>query len=173
METAQRKSLLLYIDLQFTLVFKKASSSPIQLFQQTVRFVSVTQTQPESCTSHVISLASSVLGRKSRKVRSWSRLNFSRWTCLNPSAAPPIVHSSAYFHSPLHVGDLLIIHLKPRLLSTSSFEVASEVLLEDQAVATARLRHVAINPSSRERCRLPEGIERWLEASSVGNIQPL
>ena len=90
-----------------------------------------------------------------------------------PSAALPIVHSSAYFHSPLHVGDLLIIHLKPRLLSTSSFEVASEVLLEDQAVATARLRHVAINPSSRERCRLPEGIERWLEASSVGNIQPL
>ena len=36
-----------------------------------------------------------------------------------------------------------------------------------------RLRHVAIDPGSRQRCGLPDGIERWLEASSLGRIQPL
>ena len=43
----------------------------------------------------------------------------------------------------------------------------------DREVASGCLRHAAINAESRRRCALPEPIDRWLEASAVGQIQPL
>ena len=92
---------------------------------------------------------------------------------LTPEVALPIVHCHAYFHAPLQVGDALTIRLSPQRLDRGSFEVISAVLLEDQQVASGCLRHVAIHPESRQRCGLPDGIERWLEASSLGRIQPL
>ena len=90
-----------------------------------------------------------------------------------PAVALPIVHCHADFRAPLHVGDALNIRLSPQRLDRGSFEVISTVLLADQLVASGCLRHVAIDPSSRQRCGLPDGIERWLEASSLGRIQPL
>ena len=90
-----------------------------------------------------------------------------------PSVALPIVHCHADFRAPLQVGDALTIRLSPQRLDRGSFEVISAVLLEDQQVASGCLRHVAIDTGSRQRCGLPDGIERWLEASSLGRIQPL
>ena len=87
--------------------------------------------------------------------------------------ALPIVHCHADFRAPLQVGDALIIRLSPQRLDRGSFEVISAVLLEDQRVASGCLRHVAIDATSRRRCGLPDGIERWLEASSLGQINPL
>ena len=49
----------------------------------------------------------------------------------------------------------------------------SQVLLEEQLVALGCLRHIAIDANTRRRCALPDGVERWLEASSLGRIQPL
>jgi 1,4-dihydroxy-2-naphthoyl-CoA hydrolase len=47
------------------------------------------------------------------------------------------------------------------------------VLLEEQLVAQGCLHHVAIDAQTRHRCALPDGVDRWLEASSLGRIQPL
>ena len=74
---------------------------------------------------------------------------------------------------PMQVGDKLLIRLEPERLDPSSFAVNSQVLLEEQLVAKGCLRHVAIDAQTRRRCALPDGVDRWLEASSLGRIQPL
>ena len=38
-------------------------------------------------------------------------------------------------------------------------------LLNEQLVASGCLRHVAIDAHTRRRCALPDGVDRWLEAS--------
>ena len=65
------------------------------------------------------------------------------------------------------------IVLEPKRLDRGSFEVVSRFLLEDREVARGCLRHVAIDTSSRRRCVLPDGLDRWLEASCLGQINPL
>ena len=85
----------------------------------------------------------------------------------------PIVHCHAVFRAPIKVGDQLLIRLNPERLDPCSFEVNSQVVLEDQVVARGCLRHVAIDAKTRRRCALPDGVDRWLEASSLGRIQPL
>jgi 1,4-dihydroxy-2-naphthoyl-CoA hydrolase len=63
----------------------------------------------------------------------------------SPAVALPVVHCQADFLAPLVVGDPLAIQLEPRRL----------------------------NPS-RRRCPLPPAINRWLEASAIGQgIQPV
>ena len=90
-----------------------------------------------------------------------------------PSVALPIVHCPADFRAPVQLGDKLLIRLEPERLDPSSFVVNSKVLLEEQLVASGCLRHVAIDTHTRRRCALPDGVDRWLEASSLGRIQPL
>jgi len=90
-----------------------------------------------------------------------------------PGIALPIIHCHADFRAPLKIGDHLLIRLEPRKLDIGCFEVISRLLLQDREVASGCLRHVAINAESRRRCALPEPIDRWLEASAVGQIQPL
>ena len=90
-----------------------------------------------------------------------------------PSVALPIVHCHADFHAPLKVGDDLLIHLRPIRLDPGSFEVKSHLVLADKEVACGCLRHVAIDIRTRHRCGLPDGLERWLEASSLGQIHNL
>ena len=90
-----------------------------------------------------------------------------------PSIALPIVHCDANFKAPLLMGDALTIRLEPQRLDLGSFEVVSHILRNEQDVAGGCIRHVAIDATSRRRCELPDDIERWLEASSLGKIQPL
>jgi len=85
----------------------------------------------------------------------------------------PIVHCQANFRAPVQVGDKLLIRLEPERLDPSSFVVNSQVLLGEQLVASGCLHHVAIDAITRRRCALPDGVDRWLEASSLGHIQPL
>ena len=90
-----------------------------------------------------------------------------------PGIALPIIHCHADFRAPLKIGDHLLIRLEPRKLDIGCFEVISRLLLEGREVASGCLRHSAINAETRRRCALPEPIDRWLEASAVGQIQPL
>ena len=48
-----------------------------------------------------------------------------------------------------------------------------DLKIDEQLVAQGCLRHVAIDAQTRRRCALPDGVDRWLEASSLGRIQPL
>ena len=90
-----------------------------------------------------------------------------------PSVALPIVHCHADFRAPMHVGDAAVIHLQPKRIDPGCFEVISQIHLGDQPVASGGLQHIAIDAMTRKRCNLPEAIERWIEASTLGQIQPL
>ena len=87
-----------------------------------------------------------------------------------PSVAVPLVHCSADFRRPLHCGDALQIILSPRTIG-GGFEVAYELRRGAgpsgaEIVATAVLRHRAIDVVSRRPCPLPPALERWLQASA-------
>ncbi|QNI98614.1 thioesterase family protein [Synechococcus sp. RS9902] len=90
-----------------------------------------------------------------------------------PGIALPIVHCDAEFRAPLQMGDVVLIQLEPKRLDRGSFEVVSRYLLGENEVARGCLRHVAIDAASRRRCPLPDGLERWLEESGLGQINPL
>ena len=87
--------------------------------------------------------------------------------------ALPIVHCNADYFRPLVCGDPITIRLQPVRLDPGSFEVRYSFSSSDQAVAQGLTRHLAIENPSRRRCTLPTAINRWLEASNLGGIQPL
>jgi len=91
-----------------------------------------------------------------------------------PAVALPIVHCSANFLAPLVCGDPLAIQLEPRRIDPGSFEVHYSFRSRERDVARGLTRHLAISADTRQRCPLPAGIQRWLEAASLGTgIQPL
>jgi 1,4-dihydroxy-2-naphthoyl-CoA hydrolase len=95
-----------------------------------------------------------------------------------PEIALPIVHCQADYLAPLVVGDPLAIQLEPRRLDPGCFELHYRFQRsspgESTPVARGLTRHLAIQAGSRQRCALPEPINRWLEASGLtGSIQPL
>ncbi len=91
-----------------------------------------------------------------------------------PEVALPIVHCRADYRRPLVVGDELGVALTPVRLDPSCFEVAYSFDLAGEEVARGLTRHLAINATNRQRCPLPEPIQRWLEAASLGaGVQPL
>jgi 1,4-dihydroxy-2-naphthoyl-CoA hydrolase len=100
-------------------------------------------------------------------------------TTPRPGPAPaavalPIVHCSADYRRPLYCGDRLLILLEPRRLDPRSFTVTYRFQRDGNEVARGLIHHLAISSASRQRCALPEPIQRWLEASALGGgIQPL
>ena len=91
-----------------------------------------------------------------------------------PAIALPLVHCSADFLAPLACGDPLAIQLEPHRLDSGSFEVHYNFRSGERAAAKALTRHLAIETASRRPCPLPAGVQRWLEASRLGQgIQPL
>ena len=91
-----------------------------------------------------------------------------------PEVGLPIVHCSADFRRPLVCGSPLAISLTPTRLDPGCFEVRYSFSSDDQLVAEGLTRNLAIRSDGRQRCELPQGINRWLEASALqGGIQPL
>ncbi|WP_254939625.1 thioesterase family protein [Cyanobium sp. Morenito 9A2] len=85
----------------------------------------------------------------------------------NPAVALPIVHTRADFHRPMLAGDALAITLAPVVLEGGLFEVRYRFEAGGFEAANALTRHRAIEAATRQRCGLPEPIERWLKASSA------
>ncbi len=85
--------------------------------------------------------------------------------------ALPIVHCEANFRFPIKAGDNLEITLVPEKVDMTSFQVQSKFKCDGKQAAQSIIRHIAINPETRQRCDLPEDINRWLEASSI-NLGP-
>jgi 1,4-dihydroxy-2-naphthoyl-CoA hydrolase len=89
------------------------------------------------------------------------------WAGDSPGVALPIVYCQAEFHRPLLTGDQLLISLRPEALGPEGFEVRYSFERQAQPVAQGLTRHLAIAAALRQRCPLPEGIRRWLEASGL------
>jgi len=87
--------------------------------------------------------------------------------------ALPIVHCSADYLRPLVCGDPITIQLEPGRLDLGCFEVRYNFKSAEQVVAQGLTRHLAIENPSRRRCALPTAINRWLEASNLGGINPV
>jgi len=78
----------------------------------------------------------------------------------------PITHCSADFLAPLICGDPLAIALKPQPSDATSFEVAYSFSSAGRPVARGLTRHQCIAAADRRRAPLPEGVQRWLQASA-------
>ncbi len=81
--------------------------------------------------------------------------------------ALPIVHCEADFFAPVRLANELEIELSPLRLDAGSFQVKYVFKKGDILVASSLIRHRAIYTDSRHPCDLPEGIDRWLEVSSL------
>jgi len=96
------------------------------------------------------------------------------WAGDSPGVALPIIYCQAEFRRPLLTGDQLLISLRPEALGPEGFEVSYGFEREGQPVAQGLTRHLAIAAALRQRCALPEGIRRWLEASGLGEgVRPV
>ena len=78
----------------------------------------------------------------------------------------PITHCSADFLAPLICGDPLAIALAPQSLDTTAFEVTYRFSSAGRPVASGLTRHQCIAAADRRRAPLPDGLQRWLEASA-------
>ena len=95
-----------------------------------------------------------------------------------PLVALPIVHCEADFRRPIYRGDELILKLQPERLDPGSFQIITtfhrdagrDLERDSEEVARGLIRHLAINVDNRQRCALQQGIDLWLEASSLGVI---
>ncbi|MEB3331257.1 MAG: thioesterase family protein [Synechococcaceae cyanobacterium] len=90
-----------------------------------------------------------------------------------PTVALPIVHCQADFLAPLVCGDPLEISLQPQREGPGCFSLHYRFSSHGLAAAAALTRHRSIDAASRDRRELPEPIRRWLEASQLGQIEPL
>ena len=81
--------------------------------------------------------------------------------------ALPIVHCEANYFKPLYVGDNITIELNPEKLDESSFVLRFKLVKNNEDIGSINIKHVSINPISRERCTLSEQINMWLYQSSL------
>ena len=85
----------------------------------------------------------------------------------NPLILLPIINCEANFYLPIMVGETLDIELVPKRINPVSFQVEFIFKRSHEKVAFGLIKHMAIDRKTRQRCLLPELIDRWLEASSL------
>ncbi len=79
--------------------------------------------------------------------------------------ALPVVHCEAKYFQPLYVGDSINIKLYPEKINDSSFIILFKFEKKSEQIGLSQIKHVSINPITREKCSLPEQINLWLEES--------
>jgi 1,4-dihydroxy-2-naphthoyl-CoA hydrolase len=81
----------------------------------------------------------------------------------NTEFAVPITHVSADFFRPLFCGDRITIELTPKSIGFDRFEIEYQIRsLSESRCATARTKHVIIDPQTRKRGNSPEILTNWL-----------
>jgi 1,4-dihydroxy-2-naphthoyl-CoA hydrolase len=80
--------------------------------------------------------------------------------------AVPIVHAEIDFMSPMYCGDQIYISLSGSIQLDSTFTLQYKIyqneLEGDKPIAVALTRHVAIDPVTRKRSKLPAELMQWL-----------
>jgi 1,4-dihydroxy-2-naphthoyl-CoA hydrolase len=96
-------------------------------------------------------------------------INLKSFFSASAEVAFPIAHAEIDFFRPIAMGDRLEIHLTPKQLQPSEFEIAYQILLADSTqppVSRALTRHVCIHTSTRQRHPLPNYLISWLNAGA-------
>ena len=81
--------------------------------------------------------------------------------------ALPVVHCEANYFQPLYVGDTINIELNPEKINESSFLLRFKFKKNGEKIGTINIKHVSINPITREKCALSMKIDLWLHESSL------
>ena len=80
--------------------------------------------------------------------------------------ALPVVHCEANYFQPLYVGDTINIELNPEKINESSFVIRFKFKKNGEKIGLTNIKHVSINPITREKCELSKQINLWLHESS-------
>ena len=84
--------------------------------------------------------------------------------------ALPVVSCEANYFKPLYVGDSINIELYPEKTNDSSFRLRFKFKKDGEQVGMTNIKHVSINPITREQCSLSNQIDLWIE-ESILNFQ--
>ena len=79
----------------------------------------------------------------------------------------PVVHCEANYFQPLYVGDTINIELYPEKINESSFVLLFKFKKNGEQIGTTNIKHVSINPITREKCALSKQINLWLHESGL------
>ena len=79
----------------------------------------------------------------------------------------PIVNCEANFLSPIRIGDLLSIKLFPKKINNHLFQVNTFFLKDEINVAEGKIIHCSLYVDSKLKVKLPDQLERWIEASNI------
>ncbi len=81
--------------------------------------------------------------------------------------ALPVVHCEANYFQPLYVGDTINIELNPEKINEYSFVLRFKFKKNGEKIGLTNIKHVSINPITRENCALSKQINLWLHESSL------
>ena len=81
--------------------------------------------------------------------------------------ALPVVHCEANYFQPLYVGDTINIELHPEKINESSFVLRFKFKKNGEQIGTTHIKHVSINPITREKSALSKPINLWLYESGL------
>ena len=81
--------------------------------------------------------------------------------------ALPVVNCEANYFQPLYVGDTINIELNPEKINDSSFILRFKFKKNGEKIGTANIKHVSINPITRDICALSKHINLWLDESRL------
>ena len=79
----------------------------------------------------------------------------------------PVVHCEANYFQPLYVGDTINIELYPEKINESSFVLRFKFKKDGEKIGTTNIKHVSINPITRDICALSKQINLWLHESGL------
>ena len=87
-------------------------------------------------------------------------------TCEH-KVALPVVHCEANYFKPIYVGDLINTEIYPEKINDSSFVLRFKLKKNGEQIGTTNIKHVSINPITREKCSLSKQINLWLHDSGL------
>ena len=77
----------------------------------------------------------------------------------------PVVHCEANYFKPLYVGDSIKTELYPEKINDFSFIIRFKFKKNGEQIGLTKIKHVSINPITREKCSLSKQINLWLNES--------
>tara|TARA_B100000700_G_C14930898_1_gene801886 strand:+ start:69 stop:521 length:453 start_codon:yes stop_codon:yes gene_type:complete len=82
-----------------------------------------------------------------------------------PDVALPVVHCEANYFEPLYLGDVVNIELYPEKINDSSFILRFQFKKNGEKIGMTSIKHVSINPITRQKCFVSKQINLWLDES--------